>query len=212
MSFTPPKINGHTSPEPPATPIGTVDPLRRLMRRLERATQLDPVAQALERGSAGLERRPALRARLLGDGLGHALHPLLTDFPLGMWMSANFLDVFGGARARGAAAGLMAGGLLAALPTAASGAAEWRRTRGGARRVGAAHAGLNGAGMLLYAGSLALRAAGRRRTAVAVGLAGGVAVTASGYLGGHLSLVHKLGGADPTLSPEGPPAGPQTQP
>lgn len=197
---------GREAPIGDAATIGTVGPLRRIMHRLERSSALDGIADRFGHATDRLEFRPGLRDRLLGDGLGHALHPLLTDFPLGMWMSANYLDVFGGRRARRAAAGLIAGGLLAAIPTAASGVAEWRRSAGGARRVGVAHAAVNGSGTLMYAASLGLRLAGRHRAAVAVGLAAGVTVTAGGYLGGHLSLVHRLGAADPSLIP-GPPAG-----
>lgn len=169
---------GREAPIGDAATIGTVGPLRGIMYRLERSSALDGIADRFGHATDRLEFRPGLRDRLLGDGLGHALHPLLTDFPLGMWMSANYLDVFGGRRARRAAAGLIAGGLLAAIPTAPSGVAEWRRSAGGARRVGVAHAAVNGSGTLMYAASLGLRLAGRHRAAVAVGLAAGVTVTA----------------------------------
>jgi uncharacterized membrane protein len=179
--------------------ITTPEPLARLLRRLEDAPELDRAADRLEAAAEPVLRDPRVRAALEGDRIGHALHPLLTDFPLGMWMSANYIDVFGGRRSRGAALGLLAGGLVAALPTIASGLAEWRRTAGPSRRVGVAHAAVNGTGFLLYLCSLVLRLVGRRRAAVAAGLAGGVTVTLGGYLGGHLSLVHKVGSADPHL-------------
>jgi hypothetical protein len=68
-------------------------------------------------------------------------------------MSASYLDLLGGRRARPPATGLLALGLATALPTIATGIAEWHATSG----------------------------------------------TGGGYLGGHLSLVHKVGTADPHL-------------
>src|SRR4051812_33486411 len=165
------------------------------IRRLEDAAALDVAGSALARISAPLGSPRATRV-LRGEWLGHALHPLLTDFPLGMWMSATYLDIGGGRRSRPAATGLVALGIAAAPPTAASGVAEWRATAGPARRVGVAHAAVNSGALMLYCGSLGARLAGRHRAGVALGLLGGVAATAGGYVGGHLSLVHKVGTAD----------------
>jgi uncharacterized membrane protein len=178
------------------------------MRRLEEATPLDGAAELLGRLSAPLDA-PRATAALRGDWLGHALHPLLTDFPLGAWIGAACLDIAGGRRERPAATGLVAFGIAAALPTAAAGVVEWRLTAGGPRRVGMAHAALNGGALLFYGASLAARIFGRHRGGVALGLAGGVLATAGGYLGGHLSLVHKVGTADPALRHvEGTPGAP----
>lgn len=187
-----------------ASRITTAPSLRRLLQRIEGASELDVGADAVEAVAARVAPSDEAQRALRGDGIGHALHPLMTDFPLGMWMSANYVDMFGGRRGRPVAAGLMAGGLLTALPTIATGLAEWRTTTGEARRVGVAHAAVNGTGFLLYLMSLLLRLTRRHRTAVMVGLLGGVTVTAGGYLGGHLSLVHKVGSADPALGPRPP--------
>jgi hypothetical protein len=119
-------------------------------------------------------------------------------------MSANYLDILGGRRGRSAATTLIAIGVATAVPTVATGLAEWHATSGRPRRVGVAHAAVNGGAFLLYAGSLAARLGGRHRAGVALALAGGVAATTGGYLGGHLSLVHKVGTADARLRrPEG---------
>ena len=79
--------------------------------------------------------RPAARAGLGGgvvgcavaggEWLGHALHPLLTDLPLGCWLSAGLLDLLGGRRGRPAAQRLVALGLLFVPVTAASGLVDW---------------------------------------------------------------------------------------
>lgn len=184
--------------------------LTNAMRRLEDAAGLDGPGDVLARLSAPLAGPIASRV-LRGEWLGHAVHPLLTDFPLGFWMSAGCLDIGGGRRSRPAATGLVALGVVTALPTAASGVAEWRATTGPARRVGVAHALLNTGGLILYGASLAARLRGRHRAGVALGLSGGIAATVGGYLGGHLSLVRKIGTADPAFTegraPGAPPGG-----
>ncbi|MGH9152629.1 MAG: hypothetical protein ACRD03_09575 [Acidimicrobiales bacterium] len=95
-------------------------------------------------------------------------------------------------------------------PVDASGLAEWQAVGGrGSRRVGALHAGVNTGATLLYAWSWLARRRGAHARAVALGVGGGVVATVGGYLGGHLSLVRKLGSADPAFGPDpaGPPPG-----
>jgi uncharacterized membrane protein len=169
------------------------------LKRMEEDQRLDGPAAILARASDPLERRPALDSALRGEWLGHALHPLLTDFPLGAWIGATLLDLFGGRRARPSAAGLLTFGVCAALPTAAAGVAEWRSGAPRSRRVGVVHAALNTGALCLYVASLASRRAGRHRAGVVLALLGGASATAGGYLGGHLTLVHKLGTADPAF-------------
>ena len=142
---------------------------------------------------------PARREALRGSWFGHAIHPMLTDFPLGSWMSASLLDLVGGRSARGASRRLIGFGLLVSAPTVATGLAEWQATAGGARRVGVVHVGVNSTATLLYASSWVARRRGRHWTGVLLGIGGGVMATLGGYLGGHLSLVRKVGTADPAL-------------
>ncbi len=78
-------------------------------------------------------------------------------------------------------------------------------THGAARRVGVVHAGGNGTATVLYGLSWLARRRGRHATGVVLGIGGGVVATAGGYLGGHLSLVRKVGTAEPAF--EGPPGG-----
>jgi hypothetical protein len=144
---------------------------------------------------------PRVRSLLRGEQFGHAVQPPLTDFPLGAWTATCLLDLFGGRRARAAATGLLTFGVASALPTAMSGLAEWQPTTGPARRVGVVHAAVNTTALGLYGSSLASRLVGRHRLAVGLALAGGVTATVGGYLGGHLSLVLKVGTADPALLP-----------
>jgi uncharacterized membrane protein len=166
------------------------------MRRVEGDQRIDGAATTLRRVADGVVRSPRLAGALRGDWLGHALHPLLTDFPLGAWMSASFLDLFGGPEARRPAQRLVGFGLLASVPTAAAGMAEWRDTAGGAQRVGVVHAAVNSTATVLYGSSWLARRRGSHRLAVGLGVGGGVVATLGGYVGGHLSLVRKVGTAD----------------
>lgn len=186
--------------EPPGRAPGR---LVAIMRRVEEEPRLDTPARGLQTVAGAVVRSPTVDDALRGTWLGHALHPLLTDFPLGSWMSASFLDLFGGPDTRRASQRLVGFGLLVAVPTAAAGLAEWRQTAGGARRVGVAHAAINSTATVLYATSWVARRRGAYRTAVALGVGGGLTATLGGYFGGHLTLVRKIGTADETFGADG---------
>src|SRR4051812_49630772 len=103
-------------------------------------SRLEPIAETVAAGPRG----EALR----GTWLGHAVHPLLTDFPLGCWLAASLLDLVGGKVGRPAAQRLVAIGVIAAVPTMAAGLVEASTfdsqestdDRTPVRRVVAAHA------------------------------------------------------------------------
>lgn len=172
-------------------------PLLQLVRRVEQMRGLDQVADRLAPLADRLVRSPRLRDTLRGVWLGHAAHPVLTDLPLGAWMSTTMLDLFGGERARPAAEFLLGVGLVTAAPTVATGLAEWSTTKGEQRRVGVAHALSNVVGGGCYAASLIARRRGRHGLGVALALTGTAAATVSGFLGGHLSIGRKIGTSDP---------------
>ena len=155
----------------------------------------DPVADTVRHA---LDRQPA-KDVLSGTWLGHPLHPLLTDLPIGFWTSAFTLDLVGGKRTRRASTQLVAWGVLSAVPTALSGAADWGDTTGPARRIGLVHAAANSTALAFYAASWWSRVRGRHARGVALGLAGATAATVGGYLGGH--LLQSLGvGVDRTAA------------
>ena len=130
---------------------------------------------------------------LSGSRLGHPLHPLLTDIPIGTLVSASVLDLLAKERGEQAADLLVGLGLLSALPTAAAGAADWSDSYGPDQRVGAVHAIANVIGLGLYGWSLRARRRGDRRTGTALGLAGMTSMAVGGYLGGHLSHSRGVG-------------------
>jgi uncharacterized membrane protein len=166
--------------------------LARAIDGLEHSERAESLARALGRLTPAVSG--AQGAFLRGEWLGHALHPLMTDLPLGCWIGANVLDLVGGRRSRVAARRLVGAGLLAVPLTALSGLADWADSddvRVG--RVGAVHAVGNGAAALAYLGSWLARRAGRHRSGVALGLVGGGLAVGTGYLGGHLSFARRSG-------------------
>ncbi len=101
--------------------------------RIEGARALDGPAAFLDRLASPLLAPRAVRDALEGQWLGHALHPLATDIPLGCWMSASLLDLVGPSRSEEASRRLIGFGVLTAVPTAAAGVADWIQTEGGAK-------------------------------------------------------------------------------
>jgi nitrite reductase/ring-hydroxylating ferredoxin subunit/uncharacterized membrane protein len=179
------------TPPPPARPV-----LHRLAERISELDALDRPA-ALVAGVVRRVVRPgAVKNALSGTYLGHPLHPLLTDVPIGTWTSALLLDLFGGSESDEAAERLVAAGILAALPTAISGYSDWADTTMSnprARRVGIVHAASNVTALALYSASFLARRRGRRGRGKALALAGAGALGAGGYLGGHLSYAEGVG-------------------
>jgi nitrite reductase/ring-hydroxylating ferredoxin subunit/uncharacterized membrane protein len=159
----------------------------RLVERLANTEALDSVARPLSKTVAGVVPRGLVKDLLSGTWLGHPLHPMLTDVPIGAWVSAMVLDVVGGEGAEDAADALIGVGILAAAPTVASGLSDWSDFLGGERRVGFVHAVANGVALTCYASSLLARRAGSRGVGMALSGLGAAAMTAGGYLGGHLS-------------------------
>jgi nitrite reductase/ring-hydroxylating ferredoxin subunit/uncharacterized membrane protein len=156
-----------------------------LISRLERATALDRLIEAGQRAARVI---PPGRARdaLHGVPLGHPLHPMLVQLPVGTWLSASLMDAWPGNER--ASRRLILAGLAASVPAALAGAADWSELHEQQMRVGLVHALANTAAIALYAASAAIPARGR-----ALRLAGLAAVTAGGFLGGHLSYRQSAG-------------------
>jgi hypothetical protein len=167
--------------------------MQRLLRGTAASRRVDGPVRATGRVAATVRAvRPWDRA-LRGGWLGHALHPLLTDFTNGPWMAASFLDLFGPPDAGPAARRLVGLGLVASVPTLLSGLSDWDDTGGAARRVGVLHAATSTAATCLYGASYLARWRGAQSRGVALGLLAGVVAFADGYIGGELSLVARVG-------------------
>lgn len=174
-------------------------PLVGAMRRLEQSSSLDGLVSAYAEIAGPLDRWRG--SELLRSGLlGHALHPTLTDVPVGCWTAATALDLRGRSEDRGASRWLVGVGLAAVAPTVVTGLAEWVSTGREAQRVGALHGALNVIATTLYATSYAARIRRRHRLGVATALAGAAVTGASGYLGGHLTTARKVGSRDPSFA------------
>jgi uncharacterized membrane protein len=173
--------------------IDSTGPLRTTVTSLEENSRLDAPARALQqlaRQIASGSRGEALR----GNWLGHAVHPLLTDVPLGCWLSAGMLDLIGGKRSRKSAQRLVGLGLLALPPTVVTGLADYATVEAPAtRRVGVVHAVGNGAVGTCYLFSWRSRRRGHHWRGVGWGLVGGSLALFTGYLGGHLSFARGVG-------------------
>jgi nitrite reductase/ring-hydroxylating ferredoxin subunit/uncharacterized membrane protein len=167
--------------------VGTGQPLislRGVLDKLEMARSLDAISNRLSDGVRGL-----LRGRtadfLHGVWLGHPLHPVLVQIPIGAWASATVLDVLPGTAA--GARMLVGVGTATALPAAVAGWNDWASLAREQRRVGLIHASSNGLAVSLQAASFAVRLAGRRKAGSALSLVGLAFAAAGAYLGGHLS-------------------------
>jgi nitrite reductase/ring-hydroxylating ferredoxin subunit/uncharacterized membrane protein len=173
--------------------------LESLTQRVERSPVLSSAGKAVTTPVAKLLQAGPVKDLLSGTWLGHPAHPPLTDLPISAWTSAALLDlveVIGGARdgSRRASDMLVGLGVLAALPTAASGLSDLSdEVEDRILATGAAHAVSAAAATGLFAASYLARRCGKRTQGVALSLLGTGVLTVAGFLGGHLSYRKGLG-------------------
>jgi nitrite reductase/ring-hydroxylating ferredoxin subunit/uncharacterized membrane protein len=162
---------------------------------VENQTWLDKVANPLQSwllkffGQPGQPNRK-FKDVLNGTWLGHALHPLLTDVPVGSWTGTLLLDLLwlnneNDGLADGSDLTLLLG-LLGATSSAVTGLADWSDLDGTDRRVGTMHALLNGTITVTNIASLIMRRTGQRRAGIVLSSLGYLILTFSAYLGGEL--------------------------
>jgi nitrite reductase/ring-hydroxylating ferredoxin subunit/uncharacterized membrane protein len=174
------------------------------VRTIAGLTALDPVGKALGKAVRDVFKPKRVKEIVSGSWLGHPLHPVLTDVTIGSFTSAVLLDWLGGREARPASQRLIGIGLLSAAPVVASGASDWGDTEVASdtvRRVGIVHATSNAVASTLFAASWAARRRGDDGRVLA--LAAATALTAGGYLGGHLSFAEGVG-VDNTVFEDAP--------
>ena len=173
-----------------------------LMKVVDRQESLDRLSDQIQplvrdafksAGPVGREVKNILH----GTWLGHPLHPVLTDVPLGAWTAALALDAMesiSGRRELGAGAdAAIAVGLVGAAGAAVTGLTDWSETNGRARKVGMLHGLLNVGATALYTTSLILRRKKKRNAGMGFAMLGYAVSSASAYLGGHLVFGEQIG-------------------
>jgi nitrite reductase/ring-hydroxylating ferredoxin subunit len=161
---------------------------------LDRAADVstfDKAIDAVRKAAMAVLKPQAVTDFLHGTWLGHPLHPVLVQLPIGTWLSAGVLDAI--PPMRPAATVLIGVGVTTAVPAAVSGTADWTAQEIGVRRVGAVHALANTAALSLYVGSLAARARGRGGLGRLLSYSALGVATGSAAIGGHLSFAQASG-------------------
>lgn len=159
--------------------------------RLEELASLDPVISRVRSSVRQVIQPQALRDLLHGVWLGHPLHPMLVQVPIGAWTSAAILDLV---PKTGPSVSLLIGtGMATAAPAAAAGLVDWSELNQRESRMGLVHAAANSVALVLYGASLLARARGRRARGKALGYAGLASVMVGGLIGGHLSYRNAAG-------------------
>ena len=178
------------------------------LSRLTDQPALDAVAEPLSRAVRGIYQAagPAgQRAKNAAHGiwLGHPLHPVFTDVPIGAWTTALALDVAanGDPAMRRAATFAMGVGLAGAVGAAITGLTDWSETDGRSRRTGLIHGLLNIAATSLFATAYFLRRSDSHASAKGCAWAGYAIAVGSAYLGGDLVYSQRIGVMHATVSP-----------
>ena len=161
--------------------------------RLEQLSFLDPVVAPVRTLVQKVVKPPALADALHGTWLGHPLHAVLVQLPLGALASATVLDLVGGEDGQDSADLLAVTGLLSAVPAAAAGLNDWAVSNPKEQRSGLVHALSNTVGLGCWVASVVARRRGDRTRGTLFGLAGMTAMGVGGTIGGHLSYRRGLG-------------------
>lgn len=156
----------------------------------------EPLSQAVRgvyeaAGPIGQQAKNALH----GVWLGHPLHPVFTDLPLGAWTTALALDAAAGddPGMRRAATFAMGVGLAGAAGAAVTGLTDWSETDGRSRRNGLIHGLLNVTATSLFAAAFALRRKDSHDGGRECAWAGYAIALGAAYLGGDLVYRQRIG-------------------
>jgi len=127
-----------------------------------------------------------LRSFLHGTWLGHPLHPLLTDVPIGGLTIAIVLDLFGVYDGANWATGL---GILGLVAAAIAGFVDLDETDGKPRQYGGVHSTIMLAAILVYVVSMLVRLGvtpGSPTEATILAAVGYLLIVGGAYIGGDL--------------------------
>jgi nitrite reductase/ring-hydroxylating ferredoxin subunit/uncharacterized membrane protein len=163
---------------------------------------LEPVADKLQQAIRGAFEEAGPPGRqiqnfLHGTWLGHPLHAVLTDIPIGAWTAALILDLLdeasGDDRFATGADGALQIGLAGAVAAALAGLTDWHVIDGRPRRTGLVHGLLNLTSAGLYTTSLICRKRKDRLQGRIYAYAAYLVAFGSAYLGGKLVYSDRIG-------------------
>ncbi len=172
------------------------------IRLIEEQEWLETAGDALQPAiintfEAGGDAGQKIKNFLHGTWLGHPLHPVIKDVPIGAWTMTAILDVAeltGSRKYKNGADAAVAIGIVGALGAAVTGLTDWTGTTTKKRKIGLMHGMLNIGATALYATSYVLRKNKKTRgTAIALSMAGYGVVSLAAYLGGHLVFGEQVG-------------------
>ncbi len=184
-----------------------------ILEIIDRQEWLDKAGEAIQPAvlnafKAGGKTGKQVKNLLHGKWLGHPVHPMITDIPLGAWTTAAVLDAMelcGSKQYKPGADAAVTIGLAGAAGSAITGITDWTGTTAIERKTGLLHAMLNIGATTLYLTSFFLRKKSRSRTtAIGLSMLGYAITAASAYLGGTL-VYNKQVGVNHTAIPEGYP-------
>jgi uncharacterized membrane protein len=141
----------------------------------------------------------------------HPIHPMLVVVPLGLWIAAlafDIVEVFTGIAVwRTLAFWNVVGGIVGALVAAVPGFVDYLTLTGRAARIGTWHMVLNLSAVVLFAVNafVRTRVGLESKWPLVLSLIGVVGVLISGWLGGEMVYVERVGVEEPGERREGRP-------
>jgi nitrite reductase/ring-hydroxylating ferredoxin subunit/uncharacterized membrane protein len=187
-----------------------MDSTNALMQAVD-SPALDRIAEPLSKAVRGAYEAAGATGQQLKDAahgvwLGHPLHPVFTDLPLGAWTTALALDCTakGDPGMKRAATFAMGVGLAGALGAAVTGLTDWSETQGESRRTGLVHGLLNITATTLFATAWAMRRGDSHDNGRAAAWTGYAIALGAAWFGGNLVYDQRIGvtNADPNLPEE----------
>lgn len=171
-----------------------------IIGQIDKQEWLNPAEESLQKlvhkafqGKGGRQVKNFLH----GTWIGHPLHVILTDVPIGAWTVAMVFDALDSMNTRRtysiAADTAVTLGLVGAAGAAAAGLTDWQDTDPPARRVGLVHGLLNVASVALFGASLLARRRGGRTSGRALAALGYTVSVVAARLGGNLVYGQKIG-------------------
>lgn len=176
----------------PTTPAST--------QAAPRPSLADRISEPLQRligVLVGANHKPPrlFKSFLSGTWLGHPLHPVITDVPIGSWLLAALFDIVwlvspssNAWAARGAEV-LVIVGVAGALGAIVTGSSDWSDTYGRERTIGLIHGSLMILAAILYAVSFGLRytvGSGESVSGAVLGFVGAAVFTLGAFYGGEM--------------------------